>query len=100
MMTNRKILYGYQMKEGLLVPVDTEGQVVRNVFTQYCTGLSYQRIADTLSRANIPYSHDCPAWNKHKIKRMLEDSRYIGRAGYAPIISDVLFQAVQDIIRS
>ena len=34
MMTNRKILYGYQMKEGLLVPVDTEAQVVVNVFTQ------------------------------------------------------------------
>lgn len=100
MMTNRKILYGYQMKEGMLVPVDTEAQVVGNVFTQYCTGLSYQRIADMLSRASISYSHDCPAWNKHKIKRMLEDSRYIGRAGYPPIISDELFQAVQDIIRS
>lgn len=100
MMTNRKILYGYQFKGGLLVPVNTEAQVVRNVFIQYGSGLSYQRIADTLSRASIPYSHDCPAWNKHKIKRMLEDSRYIGRAGYPPIISDELFQAVQDIIRS
>lgn len=98
-MTNRKILYGYQFEDGLLVPVRSEAAVVYHVYTQYCAGLSYQKISDTLTRANIPYAPDCPSWNKHKIKRMLEDSRYIGRSKYPPIISADLFQTVQDTIR-
>ena len=45
-MTNRKILYGYQIHDGALAIVPEEQQVVRMVFTLYNTGASYQNISD------------------------------------------------------
>lgn len=40
-MTNRKILYGYQIHDGALAIVPEEQQVVRMVFTLYNAGASY-----------------------------------------------------------
>ena len=55
-MTNRKILYGYQIHDGALAIVPEEQQVVRMVFTLYNAGASYQNISDALNRQNIPFS--------------------------------------------
>ena len=47
---------------------------------------------------NIPFSQESPLWNKHKIKRMLENPRYAGENGYPPIIAQDTFQQVQNKI--
>ena len=41
-MINRKILYGYQIRDGALEIVPEEQQVVRMVFTLYIAGASFQ----------------------------------------------------------
>ena len=41
--------------------------------------LSYQALADRMNADNIPFSQESPLWNKHKIKRMLENSRLPGK---------------------
>ena len=46
-MTNRKILYGYQIQRGELVIQPQEAVTVRRVITLYMDGLSYQKIANT-----------------------------------------------------
>ena len=56
-MINRKILYGYQIRDGALVIVPEEQQTIRMAFTLYIAGTSYQAIADALNHQNIPY---CP----------------------------------------
>ncbi len=58
------------------------------------------KISDMLNSDNIPFSTESPVWNKHKIKRMLENPRYTGSDGYPPIIDKDMFQIVQDIIQS
>lgn len=97
-MTKRKILYGYQIRGGALEIVPEEQRVVHMLFTLYSAGASYQDISDALNRQGVPYSPEMPLWNKHKIKRMLENARYTGKDGYPVIIAETDFQAVQDKI--
>lgn len=97
-MGKRKILYGYQIIHGELVTQEEECLTVQNVFTTYLAGLSYQALADRMNADNIPFSQESPLWNKHKIKRMLENPRYAGENGYPPIIDKDTFQQVQEKI--
>ena len=78
-MSNRKILYGYQIRDGVIAAVEEEAILVRRVFSLYIGGLSYQKISDLLNREEVPYSQEAPAWNKHKVKRLLENPRYTGQ---------------------
>lgn len=94
-MINRKILYGYEIQNGDIATKEDEATVVARVFTLYGTGLSYQKISDTLNGENIPYCQDVPVWNKHKIKRLLENPRYTGQDGYPAIIDGEMFRQVQ-----
>ena len=97
-MTNRKILYGYQIHDGALAIVPEEQQVVRMVYTLYNAGASFQNISDTLNRQDIPFSPEAPLWNKHKVKRVLENARYTGKDGYPVMIDASDFQSVQEKI--
>lgn len=97
-MTNRKLLYGYQIQDGDLSIVMEEAVVVSRVFTLYTAGLSYQKISDTLNGEHIPYCPETPEWNKHKVKRLLENPRYIGLDGYPAIVDNAMFQTVQTAI--
>lgn len=94
-MTNRKILYGYMIQNGDISAKEDEAAVVARVFTLYLAGLSYQKISDVLNGDGIPYSQEAPVWNKHKVKRLLENSRYTGRDGYPAMIDGAMFQEVQ-----
>lgn len=98
-MINRKILYGYQIDQGQLKRNEGEASTVCRIFTLYLSGGSYQRIADTLNQEAIPFSAEAPLWNKHKVKRLLENPRYTGADGYPAIIDAEQFQAVQLRIR-
>lgn len=75
-MINRKILYGYRIRNGILEIAPEEQQAVERIFTLYNAGASYQGISDALNQGNIPYSQEVPLWNKHKVKRLLENPRY------------------------
>ena len=97
-MNHRKMLYGYQYRMGELVICQREAETVRQIFAFYPDGLSYQKIAETLNGNHIPFSEETPLWNKHKIKRLLENPRYVGEDGYPPIINREQFLAVQAII--
>lgn len=99
-MTKRKILYGYQIQQGELTVQERESLVVRRITTLYIEGLSYQKIADILNTDGIPYSEQASLWNKHKVKRLLENPRYAGADGYPAIIEDADFQAIQRKIMS
>ena len=98
-MSNRKILYGYLIRDGKLTICEQEAEIVRFVYTQYLEGYSYQKIAENLNAGNIPYCRENPLWNKHKIKRMLENPRFSGSDDYPAIIDGDTFQAVQAMIR-
>ena len=98
-MSNRKMLYGYQIQNGELTLVPEEAAVVKRVSFFYLDGLSYQKLADLLNQEHIPFSQETPAWDKHKLKRLLENPRYTGQKGYPAILDGETFHCVQSRIR-
>ena len=95
-MINRKVLYGYQIQNGTLEIVPEEQRAVSMVFTLYNAGASYQAISDALNRQGIPYCREVPLWNKHKVKRLLENPRYTGKEEYPILVEADIFQAAQE----
>lgn len=98
-MNHRKMLYGYQYRIGELAVCQKEAEIVKRVFTLYLNSYSYQRIADMLNGEHIPFSEETALWDKHKIKRLLENPRYAGADEYPPIADSDTFQMVQAMIR-
>ncbi len=99
-MYNRRILYGYLIQNGELTVKADEAATVKRVFNDYLEGLSYQAIAEMLNEEKIPYSPEVAEWNKHKVKRLLENPRYAGEKEYPAIIEGETFANVQQLIQS
>ena len=94
----RTILYGYEIRDGQKSVCPDEAAVVREVFTLYLGGASLRDIAESLEKRDIPYGGTETPWNKARVKRMLDDRRYLGEKGYPPIIEPQTFQSVQNTI--
>lgn len=99
-MTNRKHLYGYHIENGVLTICPEEAAVVKRIATLYLAGASYLTVSDTLNREGVPFSPEAPLWNKHKVKRLLENPCYIGVDGYPSILDEAVFRAIQAQIRA
>lgn len=91
---NRNILYGYKFENGNIVADKSESEIVNYVFTKYVNGLSLLKIANLLTQKGIEYLPNQVNWNKGKIKRIIEDKRYLGDDKYPKIIeTDIFIQA-------
>ncbi len=98
MKKNRYLPFGYHIQNGVLCIHEAEAAVVRQVFEDYQAGMSYRRIAESLTAKGVPYMENRTDWNKHMVKRMLENSRYCGRDDFPPIIPADTFGAVTALI--
>lgn len=92
----RNILYGYQYQNGIVTVFTKESEIVKEIFNEYLSGQSLQKIADKLNSKNIEYMPNVCGWNKSRIKRLIEDERYLGAKGYPPIIDEDIHK---DLIR-
>lgn len=91
----RKTPFGYMVQGGETVLCPVEADAVQSIFTRYLAGASYSRIAEEMSKGNIPYHQHTNHWNKHMVKRILENGKYLGTGGYPRLVSDEDFLAVQ-----
>ena len=98
MKKNRYLPFGYHIQNGTLCIHEVEAAVVRKVFEDYQAGMSYRRIAENLTAKGIPYIENRTDWNKHRVKRMLENPRYCGGNNFPPIIPTATFEAVAALI--
>lgn len=98
MKKNRYLPFGYHIQNGSLCIHEAEAAVVRQVFEDYQAGTSYRRIAESLTAKGIPYMEKRTDWNKHMVKRMLENSRYCGRDDFPPILPADTFGIVAALI--
>lgn len=92
---NRKVLYGYQIEDGKLIPQPQEAAVVGRVFALCLEGKLQREISDALNAEGILYSPDRPVWTKFRIGFVLRNQRYIGADGYPALIDRETFQSVQ-----
>lgn len=98
MKKNRYLPFGYHIQNGVLCIHEAEAAVVSQVFADYQAGMSYRLIAESLTAKGAPYMENRTDWNKHMVKRMLENSRYCGSDSFPPIIPADTFGAVAALI--
>ena len=76
---------------------EEENIVVKEIFDSYSKGNSLLKIAQLLNQRNIEYQPGTIGWNKARLKRILEDERYLGKRNFPQIVSEDLFQACNGI---
>lgn len=91
----RKIPFGYQVQNGRINCHPEEAELVRAIFSRYLLGGSYSQIADEMARQGVRYHQHTAQWNKHMVKRILENERYLGMDGYPQLVTDEEFLAVR-----
>ena len=91
-MRNRSIPFGYCYQNGTLAVHPQESQTVRAVFAAYLGGEPLSKIAAHLTAKLVEYLPGCCQWNKARVKRILDNAKYIGNGGYPPIVKERDFQ--------
>lgn len=97
MKKTRSLPFGYEVGGGEIKVAEKEAQVLRRIFQMYEEGNSLSSIANAVEKQGFPYSVITPSWNKHKIKRILENSRYTGQSGFPSILEKSTFERVRDL---
>jgi site-specific DNA recombinase len=84
-MKNRFIPFGYRMQGGIMELHPLESEIIKDIYSKYLAGASLKSIADDLCQKGIEYLPGKYDWNKNRIKRIIEDIRYLGNTTYPPI---------------
>lgn len=80
------------MQNGVIVIHLKEANIVKQIFSQYLNGENLKNVAERLTENQIEFLPGEYNWNKSRIKRMIEDKRYIGGDNYPAIIDKDTFQ--------
>ena len=91
-MANRYVAFGYEITEGKLTIIESERQIVVNIFAMYLNGKSLLEISDRVNASGVSYNNDGRTWDKHMIKRILENRKYIGEYEYPVMIPKETFE--------
>ena len=96
-MKNRTLPYGYCCENGEIVLQPQESKILARIYKEYTGGESLANIAKQLNSEEIEYMAGVIAWNKGRLKRLLEDERYLGTEKYPSIIDKEIYMAVQSL---
>jgi site-specific DNA recombinase len=91
-MKNRRFPYGYEMQNGVIVISAKEADTVKRIFREYLNGDNLKIIAERLTEKQVEFLPSEYGWNKNRIKRMIEDKRYIGDNSYPAIVGEDVFK--------
>lgn len=96
-MKNRRFPYGYEMVNGCIQPCKGELKVLNEIFSDYIGGKNLKNIAESLTNQKVEYLPGEHVWNKNRIKRIIEDERYLGNDTYPKLISDEMYRQANAI---
>lgn len=91
-MKNRRFPYGYEMENGQIIICNTEAETVKYIFSEYVKGSNLNKISEFLTNRKTEYLPGKYTWNKSRVKRIIEDSRYLGDDTYSAIIDSDTFR--------
>lgn len=96
-MKKRNIPFGYQWENGIITAHPAESKIVIEIFAAYIAGRSLLQIAEALNKNSIEYLPGVIGWNKARLKRMIEDARYLGTESFPAIVEQTAFDKAQVI---
>lgn len=99
-MKNRTVPYGYKYEKGIIVLHPQESEIVKQICSAYLEGKSLLNIATMLNEQKVEYMPEVIGWNKARLKRIIEDERYLGKEPYPAIIDEQTYTAMQRIKES
>ena len=91
-MRNRNIPFGYFYQNGVLAVHPQESQTVQAVFAAYLSGEPLSKIAAHLTAMLVEYLPGRWQWDKARVKRILDNDKYIGAGNFPQLISEKQFQ--------
>ena len=94
-MKNRTLPYGYRCDNGIIVLHPQESEIVKRICKAYLDGQSLLTIATWLNEEQIEYMPEIIGWNKARLKRIIEDERYLGKEPYPMILDEETHTALQ-----
>ena len=94
---NRMISFGYGYKDGKLIVVESEAEIVKSIFTDYIKEKILKELADELIIKGVDFFNGKCCWNKNMVFRIIENKKYIGEDGYPEIISFEQYEAANAI---
>ncbi len=96
-MKARNIPFGYMWENGSVSLHEIESQTVKGIYADYLDGQSLLKIASKLNEQGIEYMPGVFGWNKARLKRIIEDVRYLGNDTFPMIIEQTIFDRVQNV---
>jgi hypothetical protein len=96
-MKNRTVPYGYKYENGIIILHPQESKIVKRICKAYLDGQSLLAIATWLNEEQIEYMPEVIGWNKARLKRIIEDERYLGKEPYPLILDEETHTAMQRI---
>ncbi len=96
-MANRYIAFGYEITEGKIAVIETEREIVANIYGMYINGHPFSEISNRLNQAGVSYNNDGRNWNKNMVKRILENKKYLGDGNFPQIIHKDTFDRAEEM---
>lgn len=96
----RNIPFGYCYKEGQVEVDKEESKTLIEIFKNYLDGMSLLKISQELNNKKIEYMTNIISWNKSRIKKIIDDERYLGNETYPRIIDKETYDRLQKIKQS
>lgn len=97
---NRKIPFGYTVRNGRTVIDPKEAECIRGIFEQYIGGASLKDIAERLTAEQVPFTIKSCTWGKARVARIIENAKYIGSGEYDPIIQEDTYELALECKRA
>ncbi len=93
----RTILYGYGKLQFKFFVIEEEARIVKRIFEEYISGKTLLQIGNALTEEGVVYYRDRTYWSKQAVRRILENSHYIGDKDYPAIIDRKTFKTANSI---
>ena len=94
MAKNRKFPFGYMMQNGEITTNPKEVLALLTIFQSYLNGDSLAEIAKSM---DVPYSEGA-VWNKHMVKRIIQNEKYLGTDKYPQLIDEDTIRARNELL--
>ena len=96
----RNIPFGYKYQNGEITVHPQELSTLQRIFRCYLDGQSLLQISKLLNSENVEYMPNTTGWNKARLMRMIDDTRYLGKDAYPAVIDSETYEQMQRLKES
>lgn len=93
---NGRVAYGYQSKDGQLIPDPDRAPIIRRIFREFAAGETQSAIARGLETDGVPTARDGKNWHQATIRQYLLNPTYRGAIPFKGELIEDAHEAIID----